>query len=319
MQRFQQLFIGFFWPSPLSASRVEVPRARGDGRQPAANPSVVKADIRCCRLLVFLGGFLVLTPGVLVAQSSRPNSTNNLLWTEASVEGKIVRRFYYDVDFQYRRQADASNAPGGSHYNLLKYPSEMVLRPFLTCKVDSALSIALSPLGWYGKWAPVQTQGLLFTPELRLVPQITYKHPLGPLHLEHRGRYEFRWGGEPHLVPNGNDLDEGYQFADANEKGRIRYRLKAARPLGKSRNQASKLAVSAYNELFISVGEQVARADRWDQNRTFLGLEYTLPGDITLEAGYLQQLVFPGGQRTNHILSLSIQANDLNRFFKRHP
>jgi len=89
--------------------------------------------------------------------------------------------------------------------------------------------------------------------------------------------------------------------------------LKGTWPLGNRRNRASKFAAIAYNELFIGVGEQVARADRWDQNRTMVGLEYTLPGNITLEAGYLHQLIFPGGQRTNHVLSVSIQANDLNR------
>ncbi len=126
---------------------------------------------------------------------------HNRIWTEASVEGKIVRQLYYDVDFQYRRQADARDVPGGNQYNLLKYPSEMVLRPFFTHKVDSSLSVALSPLGWYGKWVPAPNQGLLFTPELRLVPQLIYKHPLGSFRLEHRGRYEFRWGGEQHGCP----------------------------------------------------------------------------------------------------------------------
>lgn len=252
---------------------------------------------------LLLLGLLLSASSSLMAQSARPT---NLLWMEASGEGKIVGKFYYNVDFQYRRQADASQVPGGSPYNLLKYPSEVVLRPFFTYHVDSSLSVALSPLGWYGKWVPAPNQGLLFTPELRLVPQLTYQHPLGSFRLEHRGRYEFRWGGEQHRVPDGNELDEGYQFAEANKKGRIRYRLTGTLPLGNRRNRASKFAAIAYNELFISVGEQVARAERWDQNRTLLGLEYTLPGDITLEAGYLHQLIFSGGQRTNHILSLSI-------------
>ena len=290
----------------------------GEGHLLSAVPGIA---ITGWRVVPFMG-FLFFVPFTLRAQSSSPNSTNNLLWTEASVEGKIGRKFYYDLDFQYRRQADASNVPGGSRYNLLKHPSEMVLRPFITYKVDSSLSLALSPLGWYGKWEPVANQGLFFTPELRLVPQIIYKHPLGPLRLEHRGRYEFRWGGEKHLVPDGSDLDEGYSFADTNKKGRIRYRLKAALPLSQNRPATPKIAVSAYNELFVSVGKYVPLADRWNQNRAFLGLDYTLRSDITLEAGYINQVLFQGqsnGQRVNHILSLSIQANDLNRFFKHNP
>lgn len=52
-------------------------------------------------------------------------------------------------------------------------------------------------------------------------------------------------------------------------------------------------------------------------------MDYTLPGNITLEAGYLNQYVLrltpalPNDVRLNHVLSLSIQANDLNRFFSR--
>ena len=305
----------------LNAFRVCTERLKFPSNIIGSEGHLLPAEPGIWRVLSFMG-FLFFVPFTLRAQSSSPNSTNNLLWTEASVEGKIGRKFYYDLDFQYRRQADASNVPGGSRYHLLKHPSEMVLRPFITYKVDSSLSLALSPLGWYGKWEPVASQELFFTPELRLVPQIIYKHPLGPLRLEHRGRYEFRWSGEKHRVPDGSDLDEGYSFADTNKKGRIRYRLKTALPLFQNRPATPKMAISAYDELFVSVGEYVPPADRWNQNRAFLGLDYTLRSDITLEAGYINQVLFQGqnnGQRVNHVLSVSIQANDLNRFFKHNP
>lgn len=181
------------------------------------------------RLSLLLAGLPGVGMGTGWAQSALPAGPTNLLWTEASVEGKIAGRFGYDLDVQYRRQADARTLPGGDYYNLIKYPSELIGRPFISYAVDSALTVSLSPLGWYGQWVPA-TSGLLFTPELRVVPQLNYRHSLGPLRLQHRGRYEFRWRGEPTPVPEGNDLDEGHQFRAANQAGRIRYRLQAAWP-----------------------------------------------------------------------------------------
>jgi len=306
-------------------------------RQPAENPQrfsltprAASASIggqrqRCRRipnavvwLSLLLAGLLGVGMGAGWAQSALPAGPTNLLWTEGSVEGKIAGRFGYDLDVQYRRQADARAVPGGDYYNLIKYPSELIGRPFISYAVDSALTVSLSPLGWYGQWVPA-TAGLLFTPELRVVPQLNYRHPLGALRLQHRGRYEFRRRGEPTPVPDGNDLDEGHRFREANQSGRIRYRLQAAWPLGHPR-QSSRLTVTFSDELFVSVGEHVAPADRWDQNRAFLGLQYVLPGNITLETGYLRQLYFAGAgspRRTNHVLLVSVQANNLNRFFKR--
>lgn len=271
-----------------------------------------------------LGGVVFIGTGLwrpAHAQLPRTFSHNRLLWTEASVEGKIKGKFFYDLDFQYRRQADADDTPGGDRWAIAKHPSEMVLRPFLSYKPSTHLTVSLSPIGWYGRWIISPTQPLSLTPELRTVPQISYASKLGRLRLEQRGRYEFRWSGERHPVTGGWDIDEGYNFTAEDHRQRLRYRLRANWPL--LRDTPDRWVLRVEDEVFLNLGPNRPTGSPLDQNRAFAGMAYTLPGDITLEAGYLHQVLLrltpalPLDVRLNQVLFVSVQANDLNRFFSR--
>lgn len=88
-------------------------------------------------------------------------------------------------------------------------------------------------------------------------------------------------------------------------RGRILNRITIS--LSKKTLTDKSVYVSAYNEIFINFGKNVA-LNIFDQNRAYVALGYVIPKIGRMEAGYMNQLIFkPDGVRveSNHTLQLA--------------
>ncbi len=115
-------------------------------------------------------------------------------------------------------------------------------------------------------------------PEHRLFQQMQLTAPpLGRLGLTHRYRLEQRFIQFP-------------ERSAAQLLNRVRYQLRATRPFAKAGAAPSTLYGYFFDEVFVGFGRNVA-ANIFDQNRLGAGLGYKLSKAMTVEAGYMQQLV----------------------------
>lgn len=115
----------------------------------------------------------------------------------------------------------------------------------------------------------------LVVPELRPHIQFDYRQPLNKLGIAHRYRIErrfFRNTADGELV-------EGYT---ANY--RFRYRLALEYQLASIRKLPLK--VKAYDEIFFNAGKSITY-NRFDQNRVYIGLNYAVHKNASVEAGYM--------------------------------
>jgi hypothetical protein len=102
--------------------------------------------------------------------------------------------------------------------------------------------------------------------EHRIFQQFTSKQKIGAVSLSHRYRFEQR-------------------FVESDFKMRLRYFLAFKVPILKTEEIASKLYLSAYNELFLNTKSAV-----FDRNRVYGGFGYQINKNIRVEAGYMTQL-----------------------------
>jgi hypothetical protein len=117
--------------------------------------------------------------------------------------------------------------------------------------------------------------------EHRLYEDIELDDTTGRLALNHRFRLEQRWAGAWEETATGRQLD--WQYLN-----RIRYRIKASRPLRQT-DSGKGIYVTFYDEVFIGFGRNVG-LDVFDQNRIYLALGYSFTKALRLEAGYLNQI-----------------------------
>ncbi len=101
--------------------------------------------------------------------------------------------------------------------------------------------------------------------EFRLWPQITLSQSIGKIKIEQRFRQEFRY------------TSNGY-------RNRFRYRMGAALPLGRVRNEYQAFQVSVSNEFFFTDKEPY-----FERNRFLVALNYKPSKVTTLQIGLLHQ------------------------------
>lgn len=120
-----------------------------------------------------------------------------------------------------------------------------------------------------------RSTGDLVVPELRPHIQIDYRQPLGRLTIGHRYRIEKRF------LRNTADgeLADGYTT-----NYRFRYRLGLEYHVASIYNRPLKVKVS--EEVHLNAGKSITY-NRFDQNRIYIGLNYTVHKNINVEAGYL--------------------------------
>jgi hypothetical protein len=235
--------------------------------------------------------FLVLSD-VSAQNSQRDSFKRNSFWTENLFIGPIKGKFKYQLDYQYRRMSDASDAEGAS-LNMFKNPAQHVYRPWVHYQMNDNVRFSISPLGFWETYTPAVEAGGVkkIQPEYRICPQVTLNNKFGRMSIDQRYRYEYRMFGlkVPDTSNNEFGYAQGHEFSGLANKNRFRYFIRATIPLGNHQKLEEKtLYIVAWNEIFLGFGGNTNNDKIWDQNRTFCLLGYKPKMDVPMrfEAGY---------------------------------
>lgn len=144
-------------------------------------------------------------------------------------------------------------------------------------------------------------------PEHRIWQQFQVKTMLKRIEMISRFRLEQRYVHVP--VYN---LSKGvFETTEGVYTNRFRLLTRFSLPLNKSEIVDHTLYLSAYDELFVNFGKNVAK-NIFDQNRAYLAIGYKVPVVGRVELGYLYQTIIKSdGIKTenNHTLQVSISNN----------
>lgn len=244
-------------------------------------------------------------------------------WTDLNVSGKLAGKFTWQIENQHRRedmQGDYNESTtSGNPYNNL---NQHVFRPYIHYQANPNVRFSLMPLGWIGSNRFKDGKPSAFFAELRIAPQVILSQQIGRLKIDHRLRYEFRWLGANQSVDEKSFLYGG-DFSTSTFKERFRYQLKGTMPLNKTKMEDKTLYAQAYNELFVNMGQNVANINLLDQNRVLIGLGYRFNKFYSVEAGYMQQVIFrfnnadKNNVDVNNILQLNLAISNFEGIFKK--
>jgi len=233
--------------------------------------------------------FLFLTLSIATAQAQpagRAVVNQSIQWFAATANIKLSKTLTAIVEGQYRYAGSLD-------------PMQYQSRTALEVRLNSHFSIV--PVGYvwtenflYGK------QPMTFkNNEHRLWEQVTYKHGFGRFKFDHRLRLEQRFIQVHSRTAEGSVVNEGF----SNRQNRLRYRFAVKVPLGGKKDiDTQTLYAAAYDEAFYSWGKTVT-FDEPDQNRLFGGLGYQVCKPLSIQAGFLYQMLIKanGAQQENNV------------------
>lgn len=253
----------------------------------------------------------------------RTFTSRKSFWLELNIGGSLSKdsRWQYQIDYQYRRMADANYIQGGDHGNIFKDPYQQVFRPWLHYwAIPGAVRLSLSPLGYWVTWTPGEEtsiypnkdgvpSGQSVFPEFRICPQVMTVHNIGRAQFIQRYRYEFRFLGERRAADNNiSDLGKGFNFAPTdvgnqsasqgwygnNHYGRLRVQTRLQVPINHAKVVDKTWYINTWNELFLSMGHHVKNDKLLNQNRfvALLGYRFNKNVPIKIEGGVTFQSVF---------------------------
>lgn len=276
------------------------------------------------------------------AEAPRSSFSRNSFWTETVINGRITDKWKWQLDYQYRRQSDASDVKDASK-NPFQNKFQHVYRPWVHYQMNENIRFSLSPIGFWESFTPPGEAGGVtkIQPELRICPQITLTNKIGRVIIDQRYRYEYRLLGKKVNEEAGNEFGyhQGANFDGAFSKNRARYFLRATVPLGKhTKLENNTFYITTWNELFVAFGKNTNSDKIWDQNRTFcmLGYKPNMDFPMRFELGYglqyanrisssLDQTSVPGTTLTketgnkiehNNILQVYVIFENFNELFK---
>jgi hypothetical protein len=126
--------------------------------------------------------------------------------------------------------------------------------------------------------------------EHRFYSQMTYKHHIGRVHIQHRLRYEWRFNQVHSIDSLNNIIDDGY----TNYKNRIRYRISANIPINHKDLDPNTWYIRTWNEFMIGFADPIRyptyKVEDNIQNRLFLGGGYQIIKPISISLGLLYQM-----------------------------
>jgi hypothetical protein len=266
------------------------------------------------------------------ASTQRDYIGNHMFWGNMIILGKIKGKFFYQLDLEYRRQADPAHSPdpgttvGSHHYQIFRHPYQDAARPWIHYQVNRNIRLSWSPITWFGSWSYPVNGVTTYQPEFRTSPQVTFNQFLGRVILNHRYRYEFRFYGLKGVDNNTSDItgpSSTYSFLDINKQGRFRYMLRAIVPINKKELVKGTYYLMTSGEVFLKTGKNIKNANIYDQTRFYLGLGWKFAPEIRAELGYMNQTAF----RFNNIAKNNIDFNnsvffnlifdDFNSLFKK--
>lgn len=236
------------------------------------------------QLFLLLPVFIATTA---FAQNDRVNDHNNTNWVQFFVTKKLGSKTDWLMEYQWRRTDGFRNWQQGLFRTAIQYK--------LSPAVSIAAGYAEAETFSYGDY-PIAANGTF--PEHRLFEQAVIKQPIGKLSLTSRFRIEQRWLGR--RKPGTEREMDGYTFLH-----RFRYQAKLQVPLWKGKNNRQLYAAAA-DEIFIGAGKNLG-VNIFDQNRVFLITGFVFSKNLTVEAGYFNQLLQQGRRINNNTI---IQRNN---------
>lgn len=216
---------------------------------------------------------------------SRQTVNQSIAWFALNSNIKVSERVHLLAEGQFRQVRDFD-------------PQQYQLRTGVDLKITDHLSIM--PVGYVYTWNFLygKQPAAFRNNEHRLFQQIVYKHSLGKIQIEHRGRLEERFIQRHYKDDTGNVVDDGYSMNQI----RGRYRLMAKLPFKKEKIEARTYFAVIYDEVFMSWGEKVTY-HKPDQNRIFAGAGYQVDKNFCVQGGPFYQMLIKGNgaQQENNI------------------
>lgn len=223
--------------------------------------------------IVFLLFFLCFVVQSVVGQSTRLKEYNSIGWYNYFGTFKLTEKWGIHSDYQFRRNEWISSW----QQSLLRVGINYELTPKLQLRAGYGW-IETFPYGTY----TLNGLGKDFT-EHRLFQAVTHQDRVGKFGLSHRFMLEQRWVGS--YTDAALSREDNYPLLH-----RIRYMFRFQRPLKGDEIKSKTPYLAVYNEVFIGFGKNV-NENIFDQNRLGVVFGYKLNAQISVEAGYLNQLV----------------------------
>ncbi len=260
--------------------------------------------------------FLLLFSLTATAQTYRTEVRHRpVFWSEVGLAYKTAGKWSFQLDHQYRRQAEDNN---GRDLNVFRYPLQQVFRPWVSYQVSKPVRLSLSPIGLWWTWSRSnEFQPTTFFQEVRVIPQLQITKPAGDGEFITRFRTELRWPSRTDTLANTyvflSDGESQQLLAD-----RFNVRLRAmARWIMPIKGKNS----SWYTHLSIEPMAVVSKSvQRFDQNRTYLALGRRLRENLRMELGYLNQFSIQKNDaeqlrtfRLNHALHVFVYLENRRR------
>ena len=227
-----------------------------------------------------------------IAQSGERTVTQLVQWAAVTSHVKVSPRLSILLDGQFRQVGQVN-------------PQQYQLRTGLDVKLNKSFSIV--PLGYVYTWNHLygKQPARYVNNEHRIWQQVTYKHSLGRVDIEHRLRPEQRFIERRYVNDAGSVVYDGY----SDFQFRLRYRLQARVPLNQQTLGPDTYYAIIYDELFGSRGEYVTY-DKPDQNRVFLGVGYQVHNDFSFHIGGIYQMLMKrNGEQQENNLGVLLQFN----------
>lgn len=261
----------------------------------------------------------LLLVSLTVSAQTYQNDVRNqaMFWSEVNLVYRTASRWSFQLDHQYRRQADNN----GRDLNAFRHPLLQVFRPWVSYQLTKSTRFSLSPVGLWWNWGRVSSyQPITFFQEIRVIPQLQVTHKLGDGEFIQRYRTELRWPSRTDTLTNTyvflSDGESQQVLAD-----RFNVRLRAmARWINPIFQQATAQS-PWYTHLSVEPMMVIAKSGpRFDQNRTYVALGRRLRENLRVELGYLNQFAVQTDQalatrtfRFNHALHLYVYLENGRR------
>ncbi|GAB3981823.1 hypothetical protein GCM10028806_52250 [Spirosoma terrae] len=251
-------------------------------------------------------------------QSTRHETRNRaVFWTEQNFVFKTGGRWSFQLDHQYRRQADDD----GRDLNAFRHPLLQVFRPWINYQLSKPVRLSISPIGLWWNWGRInEYQPTTFFQEIRIIPQLQITKPLGDGEFIQRFRTELRWPSRTDTLANAYVfLSDGESQEVLADRFNVRLRAMARwiNPVFKRNEQDKRW----YTHLSIEPMMVLSpTATHFDQNRTYMAIGRKISENLRLELGYLNQYTIqriPADQlrihRFNHALHVYVYLENRRR------
>lgn len=209
----------------------------------------------------------------VVAQNNRIITRDNIGWYNFFGTVQLKNKWGIHTEYQWRRD------------NVITDWQQSLLRVGVNYRLNERV-LFRAGYGWietfpYGE-IPINALGRDFT-EHRIFEMVQLKHKEGIFNFSHRFMLEQRFVGN--YRSSTAEKEDIYTFLN-----RARYMVRLKVPL-KGKELKDKTPYAAlYDELFIGFGENV-KSNVFDQNRLGILVGYRFNKNVSVEGGYLNQIV----------------------------